>query len=378
MKKYALVLSGGGFKGAYQYGALKYIDENWGRITGLKTPMKFNLIAGVSVGALNGIMLAMNKMDTLKGLWNDVIDNGGSSIYSSEYIDEKGKIGLNFQELKRTLFPGFRIGPGLISKALINSIGRTFNKRSKGFLGTILSKAENDFDKAFRKFKSFASNEPLAAKIRQHVRLKHIRIGTTFICGIVSIKNGKYYALTQHDFDSDNDFAKAILASTAMPIIWPPVKNIITNIEGLEIKESVDGGIRNVSPLGDIVDHINMDDDTTNNYHVIIINCNSGNITELEQANYNIADIALRTLTEITLAEVFCNDIKEFLRINDLVKQAIKRDITLMHKKRPLKYFDYTLIQPNTTLGDTLDASAEMIIDRIESGYMDASIQFNK
>ena len=34
-KKIALVLSGGGFNGAFQVGALNYINENWKKITGL-------------------------------------------------------------------------------------------------------------------------------------------------------------------------------------------------------------------------------------------------------------------------------------------------------------------------------------------------------
>jgi NTE family protein len=47
-KKKAIVLSGGGAKGAYEAGVLKYIIENWG--------LSFDIIVGASAGALNGFM----------------------------------------------------------------------------------------------------------------------------------------------------------------------------------------------------------------------------------------------------------------------------------------------------------------------------------
>lgn len=46
-KKFALVLSGGGVKGAWEAGFLKYVAENWGH--------KFHTVSGASIGALNGL-----------------------------------------------------------------------------------------------------------------------------------------------------------------------------------------------------------------------------------------------------------------------------------------------------------------------------------
>ena len=69
-KKYALVLSGGGFKGAFQVGALQYLLENGIRHndgTVMINP-KFDFIAGVSVGALNGSFMAMEDFEGLKKL----------------------------------------------------------------------------------------------------------------------------------------------------------------------------------------------------------------------------------------------------------------------------------------------------------------------
>ncbi len=56
----ALVLSGGGAKGAYQLGAWKALK---------KLNIKFDIVTGTSIGAVNGIFIVENKYHTLKKLW---------------------------------------------------------------------------------------------------------------------------------------------------------------------------------------------------------------------------------------------------------------------------------------------------------------------
>ena len=77
-KKTALILSGGGAKGAFQCGAEKYAREVKG--------YHWDIIAGVSVGALNGTMLAMQKFDRLYEIWNTISDDqvftGGFNLWS--------------------------------------------------------------------------------------------------------------------------------------------------------------------------------------------------------------------------------------------------------------------------------------------------------
>jgi NTE family protein len=67
MAKVALVLSGGGAKGAFQAAAERYAREEKG--------YNWDIIAGVSVGALNGGMLAMKKYARVQELW-ETISNG--------------------------------------------------------------------------------------------------------------------------------------------------------------------------------------------------------------------------------------------------------------------------------------------------------------
>lgn len=62
-KTYAVALEGGGARGAYQVGAWRALSEN---------NIKINAVAGSSVGALNGAMMAMEDLSLAEDLWNDM------------------------------------------------------------------------------------------------------------------------------------------------------------------------------------------------------------------------------------------------------------------------------------------------------------------
>lgn len=77
----ALVLSGGGAKGAYQCGALQYILGD--------LEVKYDALCGVSVGAINVAFLAMYKhgeekrsATTLKNMWSSL---DSSKIYKRHF-----------------------------------------------------------------------------------------------------------------------------------------------------------------------------------------------------------------------------------------------------------------------------------------------------
>ncbi len=62
-KEYAVVLGGGGTKGAYQVGAWKAIKE---------LGIKVNTIVGVSIGALNGAMFIQDEIEKSEELYNNI------------------------------------------------------------------------------------------------------------------------------------------------------------------------------------------------------------------------------------------------------------------------------------------------------------------
>lgn len=59
--KRGLVLSGGGLKGAFQIGALKYLLDDLDR--------KYDVVTGFSIGALNGALVAQGDFQKLIDLW---------------------------------------------------------------------------------------------------------------------------------------------------------------------------------------------------------------------------------------------------------------------------------------------------------------------
>ncbi len=61
--KYALVLAGGGAKGAYQIGVWKALKE---------LNIKINAVIGNSVGALNGAFIAQNSLEKAQELWDNI------------------------------------------------------------------------------------------------------------------------------------------------------------------------------------------------------------------------------------------------------------------------------------------------------------------
>ena len=60
-KVYAIALEGGGAKGAYEAGVWKALEE---------AGVKYNAVAGTSVGALNGAMMASRDLETALHLWD--------------------------------------------------------------------------------------------------------------------------------------------------------------------------------------------------------------------------------------------------------------------------------------------------------------------
>lgn len=382
MKKFALVLSGGGFKGAFQIGALRYLRQNWSMVNPESSDMKFDVIAGVSVGSLNGVLTACDEFDALEKLWLDIGPNV-ENIYTSDFIDTRNqsdelKVRLDFKSIKDKFIPNVDLRIGLWK-----GLGLLLSKSRRGkFIDELLGRVEKDFTANFQNFRAIADNTPLKLRLADLVRIDKIR-DRVFKCGFVSLNDGRYHSFRHTAFSSDEDFRNGILASTAMPIVWEPVEKISVLEEMAQtIHQSVDGGIRNVSPLADVIDEIN-NDDPKNDYTIVIINCNSGVVDYQGFEKANIAGIALRALNDIAITEIFNNDISEFVRINDIIEQVrvVNPDIRIQNYKlgegrtdKILRPFKAIIIQTDPgVLGDALVANVALNARRIAHGAAKAA-----
>jgi len=372
MGKTALVLSGGGFRGAFQAGALKVLKENWNKIEPGEPEFKFNIVAGVSAGALNGLLVAQNKFDELLELWNSIGENGVEEIYTSDFID--------------THFDKSLSKPKIKFKFDWNNLRKHFPKTTRNIVFKALFNRKNLFhtlEDELYNFKSLADNSNLFQLIKKYAR-KEFFEECSYKCGYVSLNTGDFYSVDICDFETDEDFAKGVLASSAMPTVWPPVDKIRVN--GAVHEQCVDGGIRNVSPLRAVIEDIKKDSNP-DEYTIIIINCSTGKIQPENFAQKNIAQIGLRSLIDIAITEIFNNDIREFLTKNHIVKQIEQQhpgeviydfDFENRRTGKPLVYFKSILIQPDdNVLGDTLTATKKQIRERIEHGIYKADLALN-
>src|SRR5262245_11146851 len=75
-RKVALILSGGGARGAYEVGVLSYVLDEFARLR--KKPPKVDILCGTSIGAINACYLAAHLAEPTFGirrlvnLWTEV------------------------------------------------------------------------------------------------------------------------------------------------------------------------------------------------------------------------------------------------------------------------------------------------------------------
>lgn len=157
--KKALILSGGGSKGAFQVGVLESLLQRH----------TFDLICGTSVGAINGWMVAQNKLPELKNFWLNIKKR--SDILKLNYKSA-------FKMFSGEPLSFFNLD---IIKNLMNSVGKEFAPQ------------------------------------------------TNLIVGATNLETGEYTEANQND-PNLFDF---VIASASVPIVFPPVKiNGATYVDG--------------------------------------------------------------------------------------------------------------------------------------------------
>ena len=185
----ALVLSGGGAKGAWQVGACHHLI--------VERRYWFDVIAGVSAGAVNGAALAPAR---------------------------------DVEELERELEHLRSVWFGLRGSHDI------YRRRAGAALGMVLGRRSSLYEVA-----------PLRRVLEQHLDPPRVAASPIRLrVGYVDRLSGRYRS-------AGNDHAAlvdAVLASCALPLVFPPVP--LRN--GTKAELGVDGGVHNGTPLVDALD----------------------------------------------------------------------------------------------------------------------------
>lgn len=216
MGKLALVLSGGGARGAFQAGALVELLEYFER-----TGKRINILTGTSVGALNGMGIAQ----------------------ASSLTEARREIETQWKQLHNDDIYKVR-GWGIFKLFLTFAFHRLERWPS-------LKGVDSIFD-----------NTPLYTKfVENYLDLEAIRSRRTvddFFVSLTSLHTGAAY-LQCLTTEPDREKAKEyIMASTITTVAYPPVRTVVMDPEIPEHLQNVpqlyaDGGISNKTPLKTIL-----------------------------------------------------------------------------------------------------------------------------
>lgn len=95
-KTYAIVLEGGGARGAYQVGVWRALEE---------AGIRYNAVAGSSVGALNGAMMTMRRLEQAEELWKNIRFSTVMNVDDDtmKNLFDLNFSAINFRELARSV-----------------------------------------------------------------------------------------------------------------------------------------------------------------------------------------------------------------------------------------------------------------------------------
>ena len=190
----ALVLSGGGSKGAFQVGALEHLLGD--------LEITYDIITGISVGALNGSFLSMYKAGEEKQAIAGLV-----KVWNT--VDDRRIFRLNHHRMPK----------------------RTYKREKISMARSALWEL------------SFYDSTPLEELVEEVLDPeKAATSGKKLSVGCASLKNGEieYWG---HD---SPDLVKAVAASASYPVFFRPVE-----IEGVLW---TDGGIRHTTPIERAID----------------------------------------------------------------------------------------------------------------------------
>jgi NTE family protein len=256
MTRRALVLSGGGSKGSFQVGAMEELMLNRG--------LDFEILCGVSVGALNASFLAQapfnprrpdvslenlkDAFTTLRHLWLEEI-KGNESVY-----------------LKR---PGVDAGIVLGANSIYNP--EPLKKLLEEYL-----------------------NPKSLAKSNRVLKIQYVSLET----GELKTADNKSPRIIDH-----------VLASGTMPYFFPPVE--------IRKEHLVDGGIRDITPLGQAFEA---------GAEAIYVIYASPFPVERQKFVESWTGMKINAFTflgravELMVNEIYCKDIKVAKQLNDIKK----------------------------------------------------------
>lgn len=216
----ALVLSGGGVKGAFQVGVLRGLLD--------KEALDYDIYTGISVGALNASILATGELkDTLpqlEDLWLNKV-KGNKSVWTHH---------MWFYMLSAIIIILFLFFVTFLTFLL--SLDKFITVIF--FIISMLSFYLPYY--VFQNTHSIYSNSPLRRLVNDNLDVDKLKSsGKMLRIGAVCFETGEYHVADE----SRDNIVKWIMASSAFPVFFP--------MEEIDDLHWTDGGIANSAPIRD-------------------------------------------------------------------------------------------------------------------------------
>lgn len=311
MGRTAVVMSGGGAKGAFELGAIDYLIRE----------RKIDLAAliGVSTGNLNAAMLAqgrgrqglLEQLDKLTELWFGIDDE--EDIYYRRFA---GIVGL------------------------------------------------------FLKADSIYSNKPLWKLIRKHVDRNRLKNSNRILrVGVVGLKSGEYYIVD----GSHPRILEMIRASAAIPVFFNPVdisdeRYVDGGVRNVTPLHSAFLALKELAAKS----FPESDRKPVDTIYVILASPLKQTVIEDDDELDSGLEIAERSL-ELLVNEIYVNDLQLAATINDAIMyfEKLRKRKTPLPKDFPFKdyrYVNLVVIQPEKLHMGSLEFDPKKIRRAFESG----------
>jgi NTE family protein len=211
-RRTAMILSGGGARGAYEVGVLWYVFDDLSRMRG--APPKIDILCGTSVGAVNACYLAAHLADPVLGMRRLV------HLWSELQITRVLGFGARqFAGIPRLLMGGGDVGTGLFDvRPMADLVTREISWRA-------------------------------VARTLRKKQLRTLTVSTTEVSTgrtVVFMQNAPEVAVPRTApprtlFKADHIGPHHALASAAIPLLFPPVR--------IDDELYLDGGLRQNTPI---------------------------------------------------------------------------------------------------------------------------------
>lgn len=322
--KNLVILSGGGFKSAYQVGAISALKE---------AGLTIDCIMGTSGGALNASMVAIGKSHVLFDIWEGIAKNGSKTVFESDLID------LDTMKLKF----------GTLIKSILPSIGlKLLSPKGRKEFITLL-------DTNIKNINYLATTQGLSNLLKRYITIDSVKIPLFF--NFVSLSTGQEVITSHKDYILDEEFINGIVASASIPLLLEP-KKVFTN--NAVYDNCVDGGVCSNVLISKAIKFIKASD-IPKDWCLIIINCDNLKPKPIKKL-FGLVDIFQRVVLNIMLGTLVKKDINTLDAINELTSSTNGKYLSVPY---------FHIYPQDSSLGETMEINEKLNNTRISKGYTD-------